>query len=63
MPLALMDDVIGWLSGIEGATIIDPFAGSGTTCVACEKRHIPWVAIEIDGSYCDIIRERVEIVC
>lgn len=62
MPLALMDDVIGWLGGIEGATIIDPFAGSGTTCVACEKRGIPWMAIEIDPTYCDIIRRRIEDV-
>lgn len=62
MPLALMDDIIGWLGGIEGATIIDPFAGSGTTCVACEKRGIPWMAIEIDPTYCDIIRRRIEDV-
>ena len=58
MPLAVMDDVIGWLSGIDGATIIDPFAGSGTTCVACERHGIPWVAIEIDPEYCRIIEDR-----
>ena len=57
-----MDDVIGWLGEVDGATIIDPFAGSGTTCVACEKRHVPWIAIEIDSDYCDIIRKRVESV-
>ena len=59
MPLAVMDDVIGWLGGVENATIIDPFAGSGTTCVACERAGIPWAAIEIDADYCQIIRERV----
>lgn len=60
MPLALMDDVVGWLSGMDGITIIDPFAGSGTTCVACERRGIPWVGIEIDPEYCDLIIARVE---
>lgn len=59
MPLAVMDDVIGWLKGIDNATIIDPFAGSGTTCVACERADIPWVGIEIDESYCRIIESRI----
>ena len=60
MPLALMMDVIGWLSGYEGITVIDPFAGSGTTAVACERRGIPWRAIEVDRSYCEIIYDRIE---
>jgi DNA modification methylase len=60
MPLALMEDVIGWLSGMKDITIIDPFAGSGTTCIACERRGIPWRAIEVDQSYCNIIYERLE---
>ncbi len=59
MPLDLMMDVIGWLGGIDGATIIDPFAGSGTTVVACERRGVPWRAIEIDPSYCEIIERRI----
>lgn len=59
MPLLLMEDVIGWLSGIEDITVIDPFAGSGTTVVACERLDIPWRAIEVDASYCEIIKERV----
>lgn len=60
MPLTLMMDVVGWLENVEGATIIDPFAGSGTTAVACEKRGIPWRAIEIDPDYCEIIRRRID---
>lgn len=59
MPLSLMDDVIGWLSGIDDITVIDPFSGSGTTAVACQQRGIPWIAIEIDEEYCEIIRHRV----
>lgn len=60
MPLALMLDVIGWLGGYEDITVIDLFAGSGTTAVACERRGIPWRAIEIDPSYCEIIHDRIE---
>lgn len=58
MPIAVMEDVIGWISGTPDITVIDPFAGSGTTCAACERYNIPWVAIEIDPLYCEIIRER-----
>lgn len=60
MPLALMLDVIGWLGNINDVTVIDPFAGSGTTVVACEKRGIPWRAIEIDPDYCEIIQRRID---
>lgn len=40
-------------------TIIDPFAGSGTTCLACEERGVPWVGIELDADYCKIIEQRL----
>ena len=57
MPLAVMKMVLGWLP--RDATIIDPFAGSGTTCVAAESYGMEWRAIEIDPDYCRIIEERV----
>ena len=59
MPLAVMSDVIRWIAHMDGITVIDPFAGSGTTCVACEMHGIPWRAIEIDGGYCSIIEQRI----
>ena len=59
MPLAVMEDVIGWLGNIEDMTVIDPFAGSGTTVVACERLGIPWIAIEIDDVYCNLIERRI----
>lgn len=43
-----------------GVVVIDPFAGSGTTCVACEEAGIEWRAIEIDEHYCQLIKERVD---
>lgn len=59
MPLKVMEDVIGWISGEKDMTVIDPFAGSGTTVVACQRLGIPWRAIEVDREYCSIIEERV----
>ena len=40
-------------------TILDPFGGSGTTLIACEKRGPPGARlIELDPKYCDVIVRR-----
>ena len=44
----------------EGDTILDPFLGSGTTAVACERMGRNCVGIEISPEYCEIARKRVQ---
>jgi len=44
----------------EGATILDPFMGSGTTGVACVKTGRKFIGIEIDPTYFDIACKRIE---
>jgi len=56
-PLALMEWSIGF---VNGATILDPFMGSGTTGVACAKMGRTFIGIEIDEKYFDIACRRVE---
>jgi DNA modification methylase len=41
-------------------TILDPFGGSGTTIIACEKAGRQARVIEIDPKYCDVIVRRWE---
>ena len=43
----------------EKELILDPFAGSGVTAVACEKHNRRWICIEISERYCEVIQERV----
>ena len=43
----------------EGQTVLDCFAGSGTTGVACKNLNRNFILIEQDEKYCDIIKERV----
>ncbi|MGK2953568.1 MAG: DNA methyltransferase, partial [Thiobacillus sp.] len=46
-----------------GATIFDPFAGSGTTGVACMKTGRKFIGIEIDPGYFAIAKRRIEDAC
>ena len=39
-------------------TILDPFGGSGTTMIACEKMGRLARLIELDPRYCDVIIRR-----
>jgi len=41
-------------------TILDPFLGSGTTAVACERLNRKWIGIEISKKYCDIAVNRLK---
>ena len=43
----------------ESDIILDPFLGSGTTAVACEKLNRRWIGIEINEEYCKIAKERI----
>jgi DNA modification methylase len=43
----------------EGDLVLDPFAGSGTTCVAAKKLGRSCLGIDIDPKSCEIARQRV----
>jgi DNA modification methylase len=56
-------EIIKWCLELytnEGDTILDPFLGSGTTAVACERMGRNCVGIEISPEYCEIARKRVQ---
>ena len=42
----------------QGDTVIEPFAGSGSTVIACEQVNRTCRAMELDPKYCDVIRKR-----
>jgi DNA modification methylase len=45
-------------SSKEDDAILDPFGGSGTTIIACEKLNRTAYVMELDPHYCDVIRRR-----
>ena len=57
-PLVLLDRIIR-ASTDEGATILDPFLGSGTTSVAAVLTGRNSVGIEQDEEYCELARKEL----
>lgn len=41
----------------QGGTVLDPFAGTGTTLLVCKRLEMPCTLIEIDENYCNKIFE------
>lgn len=44
-------------------TVLDPFLGSGTTLIACQKTNRICYGIEMDPHYCDITIDRYKAWC
>jgi len=42
-----------------GASVLDPFMGSGTTAVACKALGILFTGIEIEERYCELAVSRL----
>ncbi|NBW15983.1 MAG: site-specific DNA-methyltransferase [Caulobacteraceae bacterium] len=57
-PVALMEWCLGFLP--DAVTILDPFMGSGTTLVACQRMGRSGTGIELDPQYFDIACKRVD---
>jgi site-specific DNA-methyltransferase (adenine-specific) len=60
-PLALIERCL-LASTDEGASVLDPFLGSGTTAVACARLGRNCVGIEQDAAYCQLAIDRVKAV-
>jgi len=44
----------------EGDVVLDPFVGSGTTCIAALKTKRRYVAYDIDKRYCNLAERRIK---
>jgi len=45
----------------DGEIILDPFVGSGTTCIAALKTDRKYVAYDIDKKYCRLAEKRTQV--
>ena len=59
-PVALIAAACCANSSRRGDLVLDPFAGSGSTLIACEQLGRRCFAVELDPGYCDVIRRRYQ---
>ena len=57
-PIAVMVWCVNMLP--EGATVLDPYMGSGTTGIACIRTGRKFIGIECDPRYFQIAKDRME---
>ena len=60
-PTVKPTDLMAWLVRLvtpEGGTVLDPFAGSGSTLVAAKREGFNFVGIELEDEYIPIIEAR-----
>ena len=51
------DHILSWSN--EGDTVLDPFAGSGTTLRMAKKNNRNYIGIEISPEYVDLINSNL----
>lgn len=60
-PIKLMEYLIRLVTPKEGI-VLEPFAGSGTTLIACKQQGFNYIGIEREQEYCDIAEARLKAV-
>jgi len=60
-PVGLLGKLIHAIT-ITGEVVLDPFCGSGTTCVAAKMLGRNYIGIDISEEYCEIARQRLRAV-
>jgi len=56
----VQDHITSWTH--EGATVLDPFMGSGTTGVAAKSLNRRFIGIELDENYFSIANNRINVI-
>lgn len=60
-PLKLMSYLVT-LGSRPRDVVLDPFCGSGTTCLASEILNRRWIGIDISPEYCEIAKKRLSVI-
>jgi len=58
-PVAIIENQLR-ISSNKGSIVAEPFLGSGSTLIACEKTNRKCYGMEIDPQYCQVIIDRWE---
>ena len=58
MPIALVDRILD-LAAKPDDYVLDNFLGSGTTGLACKKRNLNFIGIELNKNYFELANNRI----
>ena len=58
-PVELIENIILHTTD-ENDVVLDCFAGSGSTAIACKNLNRNFIMIEREKKYCDIIKKRIK---
>lgn len=58
-PLKVIKELVQLLSP-EGSVVLDPFCGSGQTCIAAKDLNRSYIGIDLKEEYCNIARQRLK---
>ena len=58
-PINIIENLVK-ISSVEGDVILDPFVGSGTTCVAAKRLGRKYIGFEINEKYYKIAKDRLQ---
>jgi len=61
-PIKLMEYLCTLTKTPTGGIVLDCFAGSGTTGIACKLTDRPFILIEKEPDYCKIAKARIKAV-
>jgi len=60
-PIYIIQELIKLLSQ-EGGFVLDPFCGSGTTCIAAKNLNRDYFGIEINPKYVQLAKQRMKTI-
>ena len=58
-PLKLLEYLVKLITPPKPGILLDPFAGSGSTLVACKNLGVPFIGIELEPEYVEIAKKRL----
>ena len=58
-PVLLLDRIIN-IASDEGSIVLDPFCGSGTTCISAKRLNRQFIGIDISPEAVELVQKRLE---
>jgi DNA modification methylase len=58
-PLKLLEYLVKLITPPKPGILLDPFAGSGSTLLACKELDVPFIGIELEPEYIEICKKRL----